>query len=94
MVTFANTSAVLPGPGPTLVFDHGEAKARYGMDAYILDLDGLAPNRLTTQAAYWYSMWSHRRNQAWKGYLQVDLSPSEDAAASTLLAVILAKEAL
>ena len=59
-----------------------------GWDAYVVDLDGLVPSKLTTLAAYWYSMWSHRRNQAWKGYLQVELSPSEDARAAALLLLI------
>lgn len=35
---------------------------------------------MTTVAipAYWYTIWSHRRNQAWKRYLEVDLDPALD----------------
>jgi hypothetical protein len=88
VVTFAETRAVTRSPEAALVFNHDRTKARFGMDAYVVDLDGLVPSKLTTLAAYWYSMWSHRRNQAWKGYLQVELSPSEDARAAALLLLI------
>lgn len=36
-------------------------------------------------SAYWYSLWSHRRNGQWKGYLQIDLLPTDDATASAEL---------
>jgi hypothetical protein len=36
--------------------------------------------------AYWYSMWSHRRDGMWKGFVQIDLSPSEDTPALAILA--------
>lgn len=52
----------------------------YSVDAYLEHL-GKSPSRLVRQASYWYSMWSHRRNQAWKGFVQIDLAPSADAQA-------------
>jgi hypothetical protein len=55
-------------------------KSIYCVDAYLEDL-AKAPKRLVRQSSYWYSMWSHRRNQAWKGYVQVDLAPTNDALA-------------
>lgn len=30
-------------------------------------------------------MWSHRRDGIWKGFIQVDLAPNEDADANLLL---------
>lgn len=39
--------------------------------------------RLTRHSAYWYSVWSHRRNQLWKGFVQVDLAPGEDTFAAS-----------
>lgn len=51
------------------------------VDAYIVELDQVTPCELTFLAAYWYSMWSHRRTQAWKGFLQIELAPTEDAEA-------------
>jgi hypothetical protein len=67
------------------IFDHGLLKTRHLVDAYTVDL-GMAPERLTRQSAYWYSVWSHRRNRLWKGFVQVDLAPVEDAAAAATLA--------
>ena len=58
-----------------------ETKARYYVDAYFVQLDGGAPEPLVSSAIYWYSMWSHRRNGDWKGYLRIDLSPTNDQAA-------------
>lgn len=53
-------------------------KNKYNMDAYFIDLNGGVPENLISDSAYWYSMWSHRRNSLWKGYLQIDLSPTDD----------------
>lgn len=60
------------------VLDHDHAKATFLVDAYFVEVNLLPPDNLIKKSAYWYSMWSHRRNQAWKGYLQVDLSPISD----------------
>ena len=35
--------------------------------------------------SYWYSMWSHRRDGLWKGFVQVDLDSTQDPAALQLL---------
>ena len=35
--------------------------------------------------AYWYSMWSHRRDGLWKGFVQVDLDSAQDADARAVL---------
>jgi hypothetical protein len=64
-------------------------KQRFHVDAYMETLDA-PPEELIRQCTYWYSMWSHRRNFTWKGYLQVDLAPLEDAAVSGLLASLTA----
>jgi hypothetical protein len=55
-------------------------KSKFKVDAYIQDL-GAAPVSLVNRSLYWYSMWSHRRDQVWKGYVQINLAPFEDAAA-------------
>lgn len=62
-------------------------KATYRVDGYLVDL-GIAPERLVERAAYWYSLWSHRRNGAWKGYLAVDLAPADDASARVELGTL------
>ncbi len=61
--------------------EHGAAKTNFSVDSYFVELDELPPRELTLWSAYWYSMWSHRRTQAWKGFLQVELAPTEDAEA-------------
>lgn len=59
-------------------------KANYHVDAYTVHL-GMVSERLVKQGTYWYSMWSHRRNPVWKGYVQVELAPIEDVAAQAAL---------
>lgn len=66
------------------LFDHNDVKTSYRVDAYLADL-GMNPERLARQSAYWYSVWSHRRNQLWKGFVQVDLAPTEDGVAAATL---------
>jgi hypothetical protein len=38
--------------------------------------------------SYWYSMWSHRRNGLWKGFVQVDISQGQDDLALALIAQV------
>lgn len=63
------------------LFDLPQVKSNFCVDGYLQELKGDAPDILVEKATYWYSMWSHRRDQLWKGFLQVDLTPSEDIAA-------------
>ena len=67
-----------------LLSNHALVKADYHVDGYLVHL-GMEPERLIRQSIYWYSIWSHRRNQLWKGFVQVDLAPSEDAMAAATL---------
>jgi hypothetical protein len=62
-------------------------KATYRVDGYLVDL-GMAAEPLVGRAAYWYSLWSHRRDDTWKGFLSVDLAPAQDAAARSELATL------
>ncbi len=68
-----------------VLFDSRDARNRYGADAYPMVLDGNNPSYLVVRAAYWNSVWSHDRSHQWKGYLEIDLSDSEDAAARAAL---------
>lgn len=65
--------------------DHATVKATYMVDGYLVHL-GMEPERLAHQTAYWYSVWSHRRNHLWKGFVEIDLAPAEDATAIAALA--------
>lgn len=79
VVSFVHTPAGFPDPAALRVLDHDAAKANFKVDAYFEELDRLPPDQLTAASAYWYSLWAHRRNHVWKGFLQVDLAPGEDA---------------
>jgi hypothetical protein len=66
------------------LFDHAQVKASFHVDGYLVDL-GAPADRLVGESTYWYSVWSHRRNLAWKGYVEVGLNSADDPAASALL---------
>lgn len=79
VVTFVRTpDDFAPTKAQFEVLDHDVAKTHFLVDSYIVEINKLPPEAIVQQSAYWYSMWSHRRNQAWKGYLQVDLNPAHD----------------
>jgi len=63
------------------LFNHADTKTRFHVDAYFVPLDDNPPAHLVERSAYWYSLWSHRRNGQWKGYLQINLSATNDATA-------------
>lgn len=91
VVTFMHTPANFsPSPAEMAILDPDSAKAQFHVDSYFVELDELMPELVVAQSAYWYSMWSHRRNQAWKGYLQVDLASSDDQQARQWLAQLIA----
>lgn len=68
-----------------VLVDNNWIKEHYKVDFYAQSLKE-DPEVLVSMAAYWYSMWSHRRTMQWKGFLQIDLSPSDDSKAVELLA--------
>ena len=69
---------------PLTVSGRANLKMSFFVDAYMVSL-GSRASVLVQQSTYWYSMWSHRRDSRWKGYLQIDLDPSKDALAATHL---------
>jgi hypothetical protein len=68
-----------------VLFDQKQVKATYAMDAYVVVLGQPADQWLVKYVSYWYSMWSHRRDGLWKGFVQVDLDPAQDADARAIL---------
>lgn len=75
-------SALFPGT----VVEHDALKRQYRVDAYSVSLRSTGA-RLVDQSAYWYGVWAHQRETLkWKGFLQLDLAPAEDAGARALLA--------
>ena len=63
------------------LFDPAVTKPRFHVDAYVIEMNQVTPRELASWSAYWYSVWSHRRTHVWKGFLQVELAPIEDAEA-------------
>lgn len=73
------------------LFDRQIAKSTFRVDAFMQVLAEKMTEVRVRKTVYWYSMWGHQRNGLWKGFIQVDLSPSGDAAAANLLAAHVAK---
>ncbi len=67
------------------IFRHDFTKQKYHVDSYFVPLNSGSPETLVELSTYWYSMWSHRRNEQWKGYLQIDLAPTDDPTAKANL---------
>ena len=85
IVTFVSIPETFqPDEQDRQLFDHDWVKQRFIVDSYVVELD-LPPAELIALSTYWYSLWSHRRSQVWKGYLQIALSPDEDETARTHL---------
>ncbi len=67
------------------LFDTKHLKTAYAIDGYFIVLGQPLNAWQVRNVAYWYSMWSHRRDGLWKGFVQVDLDPSQDANARAVL---------
>lgn len=65
--------------------DTKQMKRSYHVDGYMVDL-ATKPELLVRHAAYWYSVWSHRRNRVWKGYIELELGTVEETNAVATLA--------
>jgi hypothetical protein len=73
------------------LFEHDLIKSAFLVDHYFVELN-LPGQVLVAQAAYWYSVWSHRRTQLWKGFLEIDLDPTDDALARANVTLVDAAE--
>jgi hypothetical protein len=59
------------------IFDPRQSKMWYGCDHYAFDLSPLSADEIVQRACYWNSLFTHRRNGAWKGFIRL---PPEDEA--------------
>jgi hypothetical protein len=85
-VTQAELVARHPELFPTDASGIQAQKDLYKVDARTVHL-GQSADRLVDRSAYWSGVWGHQRDTfIWKGFLQIDLSPTDDAAARILLA--------
>lgn len=67
------------------IFNAKHLKSIYQIDGYFVPLGKSTSVIEINKITYWYSLWAHRRDQLWKGFLQIDLDPTHDAAAYALL---------
>ena len=67
------------------LFDPSATKQQFKIDSYVCLLNQPLTPFYVQKVAYWYSMWSHRRNGLWKGFVQVRLDAAHDQDASDLL---------
>ncbi len=67
------------------LFDQETLMDKYFVDSYNVVLGDPMDSLKVKIISYWYSMWSHRRDGLWKGFVQVDLDPSQDIDASAIL---------
>lgn len=67
------------------LFDKIEAKRVHMVDAHFVTLNQSMGEVGVNLIAYWYSMWSHRRDGLWKGFAEVPLSKDDDTAATAII---------
>jgi hypothetical protein len=79
-LTEGTTQQVVADRHPELL-DHSSIKKEYNVDGYLVSLDSPS-SLLIRNSLYWYSVWSHRRDMAWKGYIEVDLNSKHDLQAA------------
>lgn len=72
------------------LFDNNHVKLNYRVDHYPVVMGKPLNASQIQQINYWYSMWSHRRDGIWKGFVEVSLDPAEDSNALNSLATKLA----
>ncbi len=67
------------------IFKPQEAKRHYHVDHYVIQLDRPLDEATASLISYWYSMWSHRReDNRWKGFIQISLADDDVSAESEL----------
>jgi hypothetical protein len=79
--TPAEVKTALDGAG---IFDNDSVKATHKVDHYVVSLFQ-QPAAVVDRSRYWCGLFSHRRDQLWKGMLQVDLDATGDDDACQVL---------
>jgi hypothetical protein len=69
-----------------LLFNHDYVKETYAVDHYFRPFLGKElESPVVKEISYWYSMWSHRRDSLWKGFVQISLDQADDENAKMVL---------
>lgn len=79
------------GQNPDLFYPD-RSKQRFHVDAYAMVIGNPLEADDVSQISYWYSMWSHRRNGLWKGFVRVDISANQDELAEAILNQIIQEQ--
>ena len=74
------------------LFDNWKIRSEHHVDAYGVSLDRPMDAHTVKLISYWYSVWSHRRDHLWKGFVEVSLNPDEDRSALAALDAIIERE--
>lgn len=74
------------------IFNQDFVKKQYLVDSYFEGLHAPGAS-LVARTVYWYSMWAHKRDLSWKGFIQIPLSPALDLVARSILDSIETEEA-
>ena len=67
-------------------------KSEHHVDVYGTRLDIPMDANIIKLISYWYSVWSHRRDHLWKGFIEVSLNPDEDQSALSALDSIIERQ--
>lgn len=59
------------------IFNHDSVKSLYLVDSYWMPMQKSVNFDFIRGVVYWNSLWSHRRNGQWKGYVQIPLDYNE-----------------
>lgn len=57
--------------------NHDQVKTHFLVDHYLVNASA-APNIVVEMSQYWYGLFSHRRDNLWKGMLRIELNTPED----------------
>ena len=68
-----------------IIFDKKQVKKLWKVDGYLHPLGDEVDYNSIKMISYWYSMWSHRRNNDWKGFVQISLDYSYDEEARNII---------
>ena len=70
------------------LFNPDLTNPNFNVDRYGIELGTPLTVGKAVEIGFFHTLWSHRRNHVWKGFIQMDLDPDEDPPARSVLQVI------
>ena len=74
------------------LFRRDIVKSKFRIDTFFVPLDQTDLRLVVDRAVYWSSLFSHTRQEQWKGFVQIDLVQQDDASIVRAIASRLNKE--